>query len=135
MTNLHEQASKTVLHRTQLALKGLERIFDGEITYDAQRIAEIMERFTKASPGPYLAVEESKAFDNWPVVFSGGTDFEGRTWAVTTDHVHASEMVSGGAREDVEFAAHAWEDLRYLVRLVQEQQAELWRLRATRETP
>ena len=135
MTNAHEQAFNTIVHRTQLALEGLEHIFDGAVTYDARRIAEMMERSTKASPGPYLAVEESKAYDNWPIIFSGGTDAEGIQWVVTTDHVHASEMVSGGAREDVEFAAHAWEDLRYLVRLVQQQQAELWKLRAMKETP
>lgn len=125
----YEQGLNMAVGRTQAALEGLTHLFDGAVTYDAKRIADIMERFTQASPGPYLAVEESKAFDNWPVIFSGGTDNEGRQWVVTTDHVHASEMVSGGAKEDVEFATHAWEDLRYLVKLVQQQQAELWRLR------
>lgn len=125
-----EQGMNTALSRTQLAMEALRHLFDESVTYDAKRIADMMDRFTKASPGPYLAVEQSKALDNWPIIFSGGADHFGTVWAVTTDRKHASEMVSGGAKEDVEFAAHAWEDLRYLVRLVQEQQAELWQLRA-----
>ncbi len=128
--NTAKEAMCDVLGRTQRALEGLDRLFDGPVTYDAQRIAEMMERFTNASPGPYLAVRESNAFDNWPVIFSGGADQDGVKWAVTTDRIHASEMVSGGAREDIEFAAHAWADLRYLVKLVQQQQWELWQLRA-----
>jgi hypothetical protein len=70
-------------------------------------IKAIEDRIDAASPGPWISCHADKCLDNWPICPSLGVDFDGHEYAVSTDHVHASQMGAGGAKADSEFIAHA----------------------------
>jgi hypothetical protein len=89
-------------------------------------LGPIEARCKAASPGPWITCNPESAFKNWPIgFFSLGRDEEAKpsNWAISTDHVRASEMTSGGAKADAEFIAHARQDIPALI-------AEVRRLRA-----
>lgn len=75
-------------------------------------------RLRVCSTGPWKACKASEVFDNWPICLSVGSDEDGTEWGVSTDRVHASEMLEGGAAEDAEFIAHARQDIPALIREV-----------------
>lgn len=88
-------------------------------------------RANAASPGPWITSNPENAFKNWPIgFFSLGRDEEAKpsNWAITTDHIHASQMVSGGAKEDAEFISHARQDIPALITSIRrlEAQALAW---------
>lgn len=83
-------------------------------------------RVKAASPGPWITSNPENAFKNWPIgFFSLGRDEEAKpsNWAVTTDRINASRMVSGGAKEDAEFIAHARQDIPALIARIRELEA------------
>lgn len=78
----------------------------------------IAARIKAASPGPWITCHPENAFKNWPIgFFSLGRDEEDspKNWAITTDSICASQMTSGGAKEDAEFIAAARQDVPALV--------------------
>lgn len=118
MTDAYQQAMDTILGRTRAAHGYAAWLLQQPVHYDAQRIADIISRWEQTSPGPWITQEGEYDAKNW-LVGSFGSDYEGMQQHVTTDGVHASEMVTGGAKEDAQFVAHSWADILYLVRLVQ----------------
>ena len=117
MTNL-QAGLALVTERTERALERPGIILGLPVPYDAERIASILKRWQEATPGPWLAEYGKYSGENWMLAETGARE-DGTTCFITTDHLHTSEMVSGGAEEDAEFMAHAWEDVAYLVRLVE----------------
>ena len=120
-----QQAMDIVIDRTRNARSRPARLLAEPSTYDAQRIAEIIARWEQASPGPWIIDGHFKG-DNW-LIASCGSDENGQSWCVTTDGIHVSEKVTGGAQEDAEFIAHSWADVLYLLRLVQQMQLRVLR--------
>ncbi len=53
----------------------------------------------------FRTATKSDCGDDWLICF--GTNADGSTWYVTTDHVHGSDLheVSGGAKVDAELVA------------------------------
>ena len=117
MTNL-QAGLALVMERTERALERPGVILGLPVPYDAERIASILKRWEEATPGPWLAEFGKYSGQNWMVAETGARE-DGELCYITTDHLHASEMVSGGAEEDAEFMANAWGDVAYLVRLVE----------------
>ena len=54
----------------------------------------------------YFKAEENYNGDNWLLAF--GAELDGKSYSLTTDHVHASELhdVSEGAKGDCELVAN-----------------------------
>jgi len=85
-----------------------------------QRLREIEERASKASPGPWRAIREASADET-----ACGYDLyslDGPTWLEEGDYAYL-------ARNDAEFAAHARDDIPWLLSLIRELDAEIRRLR------
>jgi len=73
------------------------------LTPDQRR--ELQEALDEAEHGPWIVAPEDTAMDNWVLAF--GRDHEGKTWALTTDHLHASEVKGNGPKADATAAALA----------------------------
>ncbi len=123
-----QQAFTELLGRTSAASNRQNALVDGVTTYDIERIADIAARLKEASPFPWKVASKQTFQGNWPIMAVGNDSRDGKDYYITTDHIHGSEMVSGGARPDAEFIAHAPQDVQYLIRLVNAQQQEIWRL-------
>jgi len=83
-----------------------------------QRLREIEERASKASPGPWRAIREASADET-----ACGYDLyslDGPTWLEEGDYAYL-------ARNDAEFAAHAREDIPWLLSLLREREKQMER--------
>ena len=94
---------------------------EGPAHYIASRIEAIAERLQAANPGPWEHVTGSDKAMNLMVTHCGTTDDgEEHIVALTSSH----ETNGATAKDDAEFIAHAPADVAYLVKLVQQLQAE-----------
>lgn len=83
------------------------------------RLPEILARLAAATPGPWRSNAKGKVGEDWLIGFivdCGEGEWDGKysDWIVTTDCLRASQCVSGGAKEDAEFIAHAPTDIAWL---------------------
>ena len=127
-----ETAVSTVLGRTEAALLSqTEWSLGEEPVYSAEIIEQLMALTEEATPAPWKAVTHDRMNENWPLLWdAGNADDEGgyTPWGISTDRIHASELVSGNARTDARFVAAARNYMKYLIRLVQAQRLEILRL-------
>ena len=90
------------------------------------QLKAIEERANKASNAPWIVEAGDYSGANWMIgatsVFLGGSAWDDKSYYITTQNVHASEL-EGDAKTDAEFIAHAREDVPALI-------AEVKRLRA-----
>ena len=90
------------------------------------QLKAIEERANKASNAPWIVEAGDYSGANWMIgatsVFLGGSAWDDKSYYITTQNVHASEL-EGDAKTDAEFIAHARSDVPALI-------AEVRRLRA-----
>ncbi len=99
----------------------VRQMADGPVVYNADRIGDIMERLEAANPGPW-EVETKGDWSNL-LVASCGVGSEGN---VPYDVIVGPDHEGNGtlAKEDAEFIAHSPADVMYLLKLVQQLQAQ-----------
>ena len=94
----------------------------------------IKARCDAATPGPWISETYGFTGKNWLVgsVFTGSTHETSCLVHITTDHLHASEYTHGEAISDVDFIAHAREDVPALLAEVERLRGEVERLKTRR---
>ena len=82
------------------------------------QLKAIEERANKASNAPWIVEAGDYSGANWMIgatsVFLGGSAWDDKSYYITTQNVHASEL-EGDAKTDAEFIAHAREDVPALI--------------------
>ena len=92
------------------------------------QLKAIEERANKASNAPWIVEAGDYSGANWMIgatsVFLGGSAWDDKSYYITTQNVHASEL-EGDAKTDAEFIAHAREDVPALIAEVRSLRAKL----------
>ena len=86
-----------------------------------QELQAIEERANKATNAPWIVEAGEYSGRNWLI---GGSAVDGKTYFVTTQNVHASEL-EGDASTDADFIAHARADVPALIAEVRSLRAKL----------
>ncbi len=97
-----------------------------ELPLTEEYLLAVEERTRRAMTGPWLAVAKDLG-ENWSVAhWNCGADYDiTEQWAVTTDHVHASETNGADGKDNAIFIAHARTDVPLLLLEVRRLRAAL----------